>query len=303
LASLFWLDVLLLRKLCRQIKPDLVHAWGNETGAGIVAQRLGLPNLLTIQGLFFWYNQQIRMGRYERFIERFERKSLLRGNVVTTESTFAVRLLKERHPNLQVIQAEHAPNHFFREVNRRPEIKPYHFIVVGGLSHRKGTDMVFAALQRLCQELPFRLTIVTGSGLPERTGPKEFWDRVQFKQLAMPAQIARELEMAAMLLMPTRVDTSPNAVKEAVVAGVPVIASRVGGIPDYVFHGKNGILFDAGDLEGFINAIRAACGHPLLGQGKVDPETFAKTRDYLSPERMAQNFLKAYHATLGRDVA
>ena len=53
LASVFWLDVHLIRRICRRVKPDLVHAWGNETAAGVVAQRLGLPNLLTLQGLFF----------------------------------------------------------------------------------------------------------------------------------------------------------------------------------------------------------------------------------------------------------
>ena len=108
-----------------------------------------------------------------------------------------------------------------------------------------------------------------------------------------------ELESATMLLFPTRADTSPNAVKESVVAGVPVVASNVGGIPDYVFPGHNGVLFEAGDLSGFVSAIRKACSHPLLGQGKVEPETFARTRDYLSPERMAKNFRKAYRMTSG----
>jgi hypothetical protein len=59
-------------------------------------------------------------------------------------------------------------------------------------------------------------------------------------------------------------------------------------------------LFPAGDLPGFIRAIRDACAHPLFGQGLVDPETLIKTRAYLSPERMAQNFLDTYETALSK---
>jgi glycosyltransferase involved in cell wall biosynthesis len=114
----------------------------------------------------------------------------------------------------------------------------------------------------------------------------------------LPHQVAEELQTPTMLLMPTRADTSPNAVKEAVVAGVPVVASHVGGIPDYVFPGMNGVLFPPNDLGAFVGAIRSACVHPMLGKGQVDPETHARTRDYLSPERMAENFLKAYELAM-----
>jgi len=79
---------------------------------------------------------------------------------------------------------------------------------------------------------------------------------------------------------------------------VPVVASDVGGIPDYVFAGKNGLLFPPGKLQEFIQAIKAGCAHPWFGQGTVEPETLARTRAYLSPERMARNFLSAYEAAL-----
>ena len=77
-------------------------------------------------------------------------------------------------------------------------------------------------------------------------------------------------------------------------AGLPVIASNIGGIPDYVFPGKNGLLFAAGVLPDFIKAIQQACVHPLFKKGAVEAETLTRTRAYLSPERMARNFLAAY---------
>lgn len=305
LATVFFLDAVIIRRLCRRIKPDLIHAWGMEKGAGAIAQRLNNPYVMTVQGLYGWYKEKVPLVAYDRFIERLERRHLPRAPVVTTESNFAVNFLKKRHPDLRVVQAEHAPNRVFSQVLRKPRTDPFHFIAVGGLDHRKGTDLLFQSLHELTSELPFKLTVITNPA-PEYINAlrskvsENLWKRVEFKYQLLPHQVATELVTPTMLLLPTRVDTSPNAVKEAVVAGVPVIASNIGGIPDYVFPGKNGLLTAPGSQAEFREAIRRACSHPLFSKGVVDPETLARTRDYLSPERMARNFLAAYETALGK---
>ena len=124
------------------------------------------------------------------------------------------------------------------------------------------------------------------------------WSRIEIKQHLLPHEVAKELETSTLLLMPTRADTSPNAVKEAVVAGIPVVAASVGGIPDYVVHGKNGLLFPAGDQQAFVSALREACRHPLFSKGRVDEDTWAIQRAYLSPELMAKKFFAAYESAL-----
>jgi len=108
---------------------------------------------------------------------------------------------------------------------------------------------------------------------------------------------------ATMVLFPTRADTGPVAVKEAVIAGVPVIGSAMGGIPDYVTPGKNGLIFPPGDLEGFTHAIRQACAHPLFSRGQVDPAALADVRERLSPRRMADGFLQIYQRLAKRPEA
>ena len=303
LGSLFWWDTFLIRRKCRRIQPDLVHAWGSETGATLVADRLGHPYVATVQGLLRWYKEIVPLAPYERFTESLERRSLLRAPVVTAESTFTVQYLRAHYPHSQVCHVEHAPDWAFYHVQRTPRTKPFHFISNGTLGYRKGTDFLFRALDSLTTEFPFKLTVICGPN-PDylrtlrSTVSDELWRRVEFKHHLIPAEIAKELETPAMMLMPTRADTGPMAVKEAAVAGVPVVASRVGGIPDYVTHGRNGFLFPAGDLDGFVRAIKDACAHPLFSQGRVEPETLAKTRAYLSPKSMAENFLKAYREAL-----
>jgi len=298
-GSLFWADTWLIGQVCRRLRPDLVHAWGMEKCAPLVAHRLGWPYVMTVQGLFGWYLERVPMSRYDRFIARFEPLCLRRAPVVTTESNYAVAYLKARYPFTRVQQAEHAPNQAFFQVRRRPQLKPIRFITIGTLGFRKGTDLLFQALDRLRPELAFTLEVISGPNLDYLATVRPLvsaglWERVAFKQHILPHEVAQELETATLMLLPTRADVSPNAVKECVVAGVPVVAANTGGVPDYVFPGRNGLLFPAGDLEGLVAALRTAVQDPLLGRGQVEAGALAQSRDYLSPARMARNFLAAY---------
>ncbi|HWQ90194.1 MAG TPA: glycosyltransferase family 4 protein, partial [Clostridia bacterium] len=302
-GSLFWWDALLLRNQLKGIQPDLVHAWGSERGAALVASRLGYPYLVTLQGLLEWYSEQVKLSRFTRLEARLEKPGLRRASVVTTESSFGVKWLREHYPHLEIHQVEHAPDWLFHQVERRPGTAPMQFLSIGPMSKLKGTDLLFGALDRLRDELDFRLTVVgvSPAGFLEeqkRNTSAAFWDRVTIRQGLPPQEIAREIAQAGLMLFPTRADTSPNSVKEAVAAGLPVVASRVGGIVDYVIPGRNGMLFEPGNLEGFIHAIRQAVHHPLFKAGAVEAETLTAMRHYLSPKVMGEKFLSAYRRVL-----
>jgi starch synthase len=59
-------------------------------------------------------------------------------------------------------------------------------------------------------------------------------------------------------------------VTEALSCGLPVVASRVGGIPDVVEHEKTGLLVEAGDVDGLAEALVSLLGDPdrceIMGQ-------------------------------------
>lgn len=302
--SLFWADTWAIRSALRRIRPEVVHAWGTERGAALVAGRLGLPYLATMQGILSWYRRLIPFSMHDRFAWVFEEIALRRARFVTTECTFAARYLARRYPNLTVIQAEHAPNWFFHRVERRPATNPLRFLFVGTPGYRKGIDLLLLGLDQLVSDVQFEVVIVGGSeGCISDLRPRvsvALQNRLKFIPALMPEGVAAELAKATMLILPTRVDTSPNAVKEAVVAGVPVVASAIGGVVDYVLTGLNGFTFEAGDLDAFVQTVRTAVAHPTLGRGTVDAETLSRMRRYLSPSQMGENFLSAYKRVLSR---
>ncbi len=301
--SLFWVDTLLIRRALEKIKPDLIHAWGTERGAGIIASRLRYPYLITIQGLLNWYRQLVPLNRYERFAARLETVSLNRCRLVTAESSFAVRFLRERFPHLAIQQAEHAPNRLFHSVERNAQTSPIRFITVGTLGFRKGSDLLLNAFHALAAEMPFEVTVIgsmSDAYLHSHEGllGGAMHGRLTVKTNLTPAEVALEMQRATILVLPTRADTSPNAVKEAVVAGVPVVASAIGGIVDYVVPDRNGLLFPAANLDQLIESLKTAARHPLFSRGKVDVETLKEMRSYLSPARMAELFLSSYEMAL-----
>ena len=297
--SFFWWETLLIGRALKALRPDLVHAWGTERGAALVASRLRHPALVTMQGLLGWCAEQIKPDNFMRLEARLERVSLRRASVVTAESKFALGWLHERFPHLQVRQVEHAPNWLFHQLVRRASLKPFNFLFVGTMSRLKGTDLLLQALDKLLNEIDFRLTIVSVE-TPEflkhlRTlGSAALWERITILTNLTQPEVAAQMETATIMLFPTRVDNSPNSVKEAVVAGLPVVASAIGGIVDYVIPGQNGLLFKAGDLDEFVATIRAAVAHPLFSRGHVDIKTLNQMRNYLSPPTMAKRFLEAY---------
>lgn len=299
--SLFWADTILIGRVLREVKPDVVHAWGTEHGAALVANRLGYPRVATVQGLFTWYVRAALKDWHSRLAARLEDYTLgsRKTQCVTTEARFSINYLRQRYPRLHVEQVEHAPDPVFHGLERRPQSTPLRFIFVGAFEHRKGADILMRALDALRGEIPFEIVVI-GKARPDymaelrsRVSP-EVWRRVSFRQNLTHLDVANELSAATMMLCPTRADVSPNAVKEAVVAGLPVVATNVGGIPDYVFPDKNGFLCESEDLAGFIEAIRRACRHPLFAEGRVDDATLQQVREYLSPKLMAHKFRDIY---------
>jgi glycosyltransferase involved in cell wall biosynthesis len=304
-GSFYWLDTWLIQKKIKEINPDLLHAWGTEFGAAAVAarlRRLKYPTLITMQGILTWYGSVFPLNTHAKIARFFEPPSLRKAKVITTESSFAMNYLKARYPQARLLQAEHAPNPIFSRIIRRSVTAPLRIICLGVFAFSKGADVAIEALNGLSQT-DFEVVWIGAhdqglfENVRQRTKP-ELWKRITFKRDLAPEEITREFETATMMLHAARADNSPNSVKEAVVAGLPVIATNTGGIPDYVFPGWNGLLFKSGDVVDCRSKIQEAFAHPLFSKGQVEPAALSQVRNYLSAKTMASNFLNAYEVTL-----
>jgi glycosyltransferase involved in cell wall biosynthesis len=77
-----------------------------------------------------------------------------------------------------------------------------------------------------------------------------------------PGDVRAMLARSDLFLFPSHYEGLPNAVLEAMAAGVPVVATRVGSLPDVVEDGQAGFLLPVGDVEGLARAVRSILGSP-----------------------------------------
>ncbi|HEY4364895.1 MAG TPA: glycosyltransferase family 4 protein [Bryobacteraceae bacterium] len=152
------------------------------------------------------------------------------------------------------------PRRDWRAHGSRVEAAPARFVAafLGRLSEEKGPDVFLEIAAELANDARFDF-LVCG------TGPLESALRDQARGAGLDARVhfpgrvsTREfLPYCDAVIVCSRLDGRPNIVMESLAMGIPVVASRVGGIPDLLPPQHQSALCDSGDVAGFARAIRA----------------------------------------------
>lgn len=143
----------------------------------------------------------------------------------------------------------------------RPLGEGFRFGYIGSVLRHKGVDVAVRAFQQL-DEPGARLSI-HGFEFPDMLYSKELHGltngdpRIQFAGPYTQSELPAILNQIDVLLIPARWhETFSIVTREAVLASLPVLASRMGGIPDAIEHGVNGILLPPGDTGAWVRAMR-----------------------------------------------
>ena len=140
-----------------------------------------------------------------------------------------------------------------------------HLLFVGRLAAVKGLPVLFAALAIARRTRPgLHLTLI-GDG-PERAGleaeARALGLHASFLGYRAPADVAQLLSLADALVLPSFAEGVPVVLMEAMAACLPVIATRVAGVPELVEHGVSGLLVPPGDADALADAIVSVMADP-----------------------------------------
>jgi glycosyltransferase involved in cell wall biosynthesis len=180
-----------------------------------------------------------------------------------------------------------------------------HVVVARNLEPIYGLTTALQAMAIVRQSYPGAMLTVAGSG-PQKaellaqaatlglSGAVHFPGRVDHAD--MPALYAR----ADCALNPSTVDNMPNSVLEAFASGVPLVSTDVGGVPDIVTDGINGLLVPAGDPQAMAAALIRVLGDRELVH-RLTEAGAAQVQAYAWPQ-VREQWLAAYHraTVLGR---
>jgi len=297
-CSFFILNHYRLLKEIKRIDPDLVHAHGTELSYGITAAISNYPSIISLQGII---NELIKNSRNFRYfiVAKLEKYTLKRGMYFIAKTSFARKFIQSINPNAKVFDIENPMHESFFSVKRNCKINRC-ILFVGSIIKEKGIEELIQAISYLHD---VKLKII-GNGklfyinyLKNMVCSLGIFDNVEWLGHKTSEEIAVEFESAAMLALPSYMENSPNVVSEAMCAGVPVVATSVGGIPDIVIHEKTGLLVKSQNIHQLADAMQ----NILENHGKARKMGLAARKEGIrrfSPKTAAEKTINAYRHVL-----
>lgn len=151
-------------------------------------------------------------------------------------------------------------------------------VYIGRYDELKGTADLFAVLPELLQPRPW-LRAVIGGGLPAsprserrwherwlRLWPEEVRPRIELRGWLDAAEVSRLFARAAVVAVPSHVESFGLVAMEAMAHGAPVVGSAVGAMAEVLENGKTGLSFTAGDREGLARQLARLIDDPELAR-------------------------------------
>lgn len=291
-----------VRRKLREMHPDIVHGQGTERDCAVCAAWSGLPSVITIHGNMRMIAQvnHARPFSYQWLNAHLERWTLPRADgviCITRYTENAVRDLARRTwllPN--------AVDESFFAVQPAP-VTPQLVLCVGLVCHRKNQNNFIRAMDELAARHPMRLRFL--GHVPEDEYGTEFRNLIatrpwcEWGGFAGRNELRKELGHASLVVLPTLEDNCPMVVLEGIAAGVPVVAARVGGVPDLIDEGRTGWFCDSLSAE----SMRQAVEHALTSQGEAVAIAALAKEEALRrfhPEAIARRHVEIYREVLQR---
>jgi glycosyltransferase involved in cell wall biosynthesis len=169
-------------------------------------------------------------------------------------------------------------------------------LAVSRLEQQKGVDIAVRALVHVREREPDAELVVLGEG-PERPQVEALAGELGVP-VHLPGRVpdvAAWLRHAEVLVHPVRWEGFGLAVLEAMLAGLPVVASRVSSLPELVADGETGVLVPPDDP----GALAVGIGAALAARARLGAAGVLRARECFSVARMADATLEVYEEVLG----
>lgn len=254
-----------LWRIVRVEKPDVLHINSSKAGGlgGLIGRLLRVPQIIfTAHGWAFNEDRPV-WQKLIITVLHWVTVMLAHETVAVSEMTKRQMVLPFAQRRMLAIHNGRTVSNFLDRADARREVctlvptlracaEDFWSVTVAELHHVKQHDVTIRALAQVVKEHPNVRHIVIGGG-EERTRLESLVSEFNlggnvFFTGAVP-DAARYLKAFDLFVLSSRSEALAYVIIEACLAGLPIIASNVGGIPEVVRHKEEGLLFSSGDSE------------------------------------------------------
>ncbi|WOK06283.1 glycosyltransferase [Imperialibacter roseus] len=300
IVTFYFFRILTLRRWLKKNVQlfDLVHIHGTEHQFEIAASNLGIPTVVSIQGLLFKYYSRLPEAISSKkaiwalgsLYERFGIKNHSNFICRTHWDTSSVQAL---NPRAKIFIAwEMIREEFFIDEDIAFTDNES-ILFLGGLNSIKGIKEALLSFDSIAQASSLKLNIFGDGdtrGLENLIATMELVNckpgvNIFHMGRAGAKQIVDEMKKSRLLLHPSYIDNSPNSICEAQVVGLPVVATNVGGVSSLINQVETGILVE-------LEVLSIVDGIKMIIDDKPLSERISKNSRYLARQRHNPNTVR-----------
>lgn len=271
-----------LVRCVRRVRPDVIHAHSAKAGflsrvAGVLCR---VPVVYTPHAFPFLMTRGKKAPRFYRFLERCARDATAALIAVSGEERREAFALGYERGRVHYIPNGVAPRGGREVTVREGGVLKVGFF--GRLTPQKGPDVLMDTVADVAAHVPHVSFVFYGEGelgalLRARVEERLLAAHVQFNGAYAPGEAVACMRQVDVVAIPSRWEGCPYVVLEAFQAGVPVVASAVGGMPDLIRDGVSGVLVEAENTEALCDGLLGLLRDPqkrrrLAEQGRAAVE-------------------------------
>lgn len=274
-------DLAGLKDVLKREEFDIVHAHHAFTPTSLMsikfARKLGIPTVLTNHSIFLANSSDYLWTPMSYFLFPF-RHYINEADKIIAVSKAAAEFIEHFSKREKVVVVPNGVdvNRFNSVKSTFPNGLPFStlknptILYVGRLVYRKGIHVLLRSMPHILETIPDTQLLIAGSGYMESfirllTKSLKLEDHVKLLGFVPEDELPSLYNLSNLFILPSiYAESFGITLLEAMASGTPIVASAIGGIPEVVENGVNGILFKKGDELNLGNAVIRVLDDPTL---------------------------------------
>lgn len=262
--------LLYVRHLSTKLRPDLIHGQGTVTYL-VLSLLLGRKSIQTVHGIYrneqaaIPKDQQTLLVRLKFALKVYLENAYLRRirNLIAITSQIVQLMDSQGNNDVRVFNINNAIDQAFFDMAQKRAMRQessgeVKLLFVAAITPRKGLHVLIEAFKRLsAHRSNLKLSVVgIWNWAPQYVEEQvdacrelQTQGKIEFTGGVSRDRLIRAFEEADIFVLPSFSESAPMVISQAMCVGLPIVTTRVGGIPEMIEQGATGVMLEPGNVD------------------------------------------------------